>query len=344
MRLYEIIIKPFSGFATPLKGDTIFGSFCWQAARDETILNGGLEPWIACYAKRPAIIFSSAWPCFLEGEKRVYALKRPELPPSVLFPDKGSPLRDRIANRKEKMKRTWMRVEEGLAFNLDGAVYLNDQDLSNLAAAQSSPETRARMGFTSGSYCIEFDQPHNSINRQSMTTGTGFAPFSTASRHYYPETELALFVLIDEEAADIEHIVTAMERIGLTGFGADASTGCGRFGIAEYEELGLPVSSQANAMYALSPVVPQPGVFTDQFYRPFIRYGRHGDQLATSASPFKNPVIMADEGAVFVSTDPKVLDKPYLGRAVSGISKAMPATVHQGYAIQIPFRLELNYA
>ena len=26
------------------------------------------------------------------------------------------------------------------------------------------------------------------------------------------------------------------------------------------------------------------------------------------------------------------------------ISKAMPATVHQGYAIHIPFRLELNYA
>ena len=120
--------------------------------------------------------------------------------------------------------------------------------------------------------------------------------------------------------------------------------GCGRFGIVNYEELGLPASAQANAAYVLSPVIPQSDVFTDQFFRPFIRYGRHGDQLATSASPFKNPVIMADEGAVFVPTDPKVLDKPYLGRAVSGISKAMPATVHQGYAIHIPFRLELNYA
>ncbi len=344
MRLYEIIIEPFSGFATPLKGDTIFGSFCWQAARERAILNGGLEPWIACYDERPAVIFSSAWPCFLDNGKRVYALKRPDLPPSVLFSDKGSSLRDRMLNRKDNLKRTWMRVAEGLEFNLDQAVYLNDQDLSNLAATQSSHVTGDLMGFTSGPYCINFDQPHNSVNRHSMTTGVGFAPYSTASRHYYPETELAIFVLVDEEAADIEHIVTAVERIGQTGFGADASIGCGRFGIVNYEELGLPASAQANAAYVLSPVIPQSDVFTDQFFRPFIRYGRHGDQLATSASPFKNPVIMADEGAVFVPTDPKVLDKPYLGRAVSGISKAMPATVHQGYAIHIPFRLELNYA
>ena len=64
MKLYEIILKPLTGFATSLKGDTLFGCFCWQAAMDREILPGGLDRWVACYGERPAVIFSTAWPCF----------------------------------------------------------------------------------------------------------------------------------------------------------------------------------------------------------------------------------------------------------------------------------------
>lgn len=53
MKLYEVIIKPESGFGTPLKGDTIFGHICWQTAYDKNLLEGGLDRWIDCYAERP---------------------------------------------------------------------------------------------------------------------------------------------------------------------------------------------------------------------------------------------------------------------------------------------------
>jgi len=57
VKLYEITIRPVSGFGTPLKGDTLFGHFCWQAAYDASILNGGLNQWIACYAEKPCAVF-----------------------------------------------------------------------------------------------------------------------------------------------------------------------------------------------------------------------------------------------------------------------------------------------
>ena len=57
MKLYEIIIKPESGFGTPLKGDTIFGHFCWQAVYNPDLLNGGFDKRIACYGQRPFAVF-----------------------------------------------------------------------------------------------------------------------------------------------------------------------------------------------------------------------------------------------------------------------------------------------
>lgn len=344
MKLYEIILKPRSGFATPLKGDTLFGCFCWQAALDERILTGGLDHWVACYGERPAVVFSSAWPCFTDGKARTYALRRPELPPSMLFAEPGQSLKERMLARKDNQKKRWMLVNDALVIEPSTTRYLTDSELASKCGEQASEETRSSMRHAEKRFCIEAEHMHNSINRLTMTTGEGFAPFGSSATHFYPDTELAVLVLIDEEATDIERVRLAMERIGKSGFGADASTGAGRFELAEYDELELPSSRGANAAYCLAPVVPQPGVFAEQFFRPFVRFGRHGDRLATCADPFKNPVVMADEGAVFVPKDARTLERPYLGRAVGCISKAMPRTIHQGYAMHIPFKLELDHA
>ena len=344
MKLYEIILKPLTGFATSLKGDTLFGCFCWQAAMDREILTGGLDRWVACYGERPAVIFSTAWPCFSEGGARVYVFRRPDLPPSMLFADQAKSLKETMLVRKDNQKKRWMLVNDGLAIDLAQAKYLTDSELASKGGKQASDETRKRMRYTEPKFAITSEHMHNSINRLTMTTGEGFAPFGSSATHYYPDTELAVLALIDEDATDIERVRLALERIGQYGFGADASTGAGRFTLGDYDELTLPACRGANAAYCLAPVVPQPGDFDEQFFRPFVRFGRHGDRLATSADPFKNPVVMADEGAVFVPKDTRTLEKPYMGRAVSGISKAMPQTIHQGYAMHIPFKLEMDHA
>ena len=83
---------------------------------------------------------------------------------------------------------------------------------------------------------------HNSINRLTGTTGeSDFAPYSQDVFFYYPETKLALFALIDETATDIGKVANALENIGKSGFGRDASIGMGRFEVCKCEECKFPM-------------------------------------------------------------------------------------------------------
>jgi CRISPR-associated protein Csm4 len=343
LKLYEIIIKPQSGFGTPLKGDTLFGHFCWQAQYDPRLLNGGLDKWIAVYSERPFAVFSSAWPKLCIGSKMCYALKRPDLPLSRLFPATEKDRKKRMTERKEKGNQKWLLVGEDLRIDLKTAEYTSETELASLAFSLLTNETKRGMrGKDKRRLTAPFIQPHNTINRQTQTTGEGmFAPYTMPSLYFYPEIELAVFVCIDEEATDIARIITAMERIGARGFGRDASTGLGRFDLGEDDEINLPDVADADACYTLAPAVPEKGVFRDHCFTPFTRFGRHGDALATSSAPFKNPVIMADEGAIFIPNDRAVFGKPYLGRAVCNLSKIDTRTVTQGYAPYLPLKLEI---
>lgn len=344
MKLYEIIIKPLSGFGTPLKGDTIFGHFCWQAAYDNSLLNGGLNKWIACYEERPFAVFSSAWPRIEDSGNFFYAVKRPDIPLSRIFQQQVVERKKRFEELKENKKKKWMLVDQKLSLALDSAEYLKDGDLSKKAFNQATVDTKRIMqGESRQNFHVGFEQQHNTINRLTMTTGEGmFAPFTESAYSYYPETELAVFVLLDEDATDIERVRSAFERIGQFGFGRDASTGLGQFELGDGDEIPLPSNESPNACYALAPTVPEQHQFSDAYFTPFVRFGKHGDRLAKSDNPFKNPVVMADEGAVFVPKGRDTFDKPYIGRAVLNVSLSLPQTVVQGYTPYIPFRLEIN--
>jgi len=346
LKLYEVIIKPMSGFGTPLKGDTLFGCFCWQAAYDSSVLNGGLNKWIARYKERPFAVFSSAWPKIDDNGKFFYTFKRPDMPISFLFSTSKENKRKAVERLKENKKKKWMKVKEGLSLDLKRVEYLTDKDLVKEAYRQATDDTKRMLkGERDQAFCRGFIQQHNTINRMTMTTCEGiFAPFTETNLFYYPETELAVFVLIDEEATDIENVCTALDNIGKFGFGRNASTGCGRFELCEYDEIFLPSVESPNACYVLGPVVPEQGLFSYYYFTPFVRFGKHGDVLATSENPFKNPVLMADEGAVFIPKSSDVFKKPYIGRAVSNTSKVKEHTVvHQGYAPYLPFRLEMRH-
>ena len=62
MKTYEIILKPLSGFGTPLKGDTLFGHICWQAAYDSSLFDAPLDTLLSGYASSPFLVISSAYP------------------------------------------------------------------------------------------------------------------------------------------------------------------------------------------------------------------------------------------------------------------------------------------
>jgi len=343
VKLYEITIRPVSGFGTPLKGDTLFGHFCWQAAYDATLLNGGLDKWIACYGEKPFAVFSTAWPKFSDGKKSYYTVKRPDLPLSYLFSVKADDRRKTMTQRKENAAKKWMLLPENLRMLRSADLFKNDKEIMAMAFASVTEETKKIMrGKAKRKLSREHLQSHNTINRLTDTTGGGmFAPYEQRADFYYPETELAVFVLIDEDATDIDRVAIALERIGRFGFGKDASTGWGRFDMCSTEEKAMPDARDANACYTLAPSLPEKGKFRDWSFSPFTRFGRHGDLLARSANPFKSPVIMVDEGAVLIPEDIHAMNKPYLGRPAFYVSKAMPETVVQGYTPWLPFTLEV---
>lgn len=344
MRFYEITLRPLTAFGTPLAGDTLFGQFCWQVAYDPGLLNGGLEANLARYADRPFAVFSSALFRIEENGRSAYALRRPALPSAWLAPpsDKADRL-SRLRHLKRVKEKAWLLLDQDLRVNFTRL--MDDTELLTLLLAKV-PQALQRLCQRAGARrpLEHFPQPHNTINRQTLTTGEDrFAPYTQPVHFYLPGTELVILVLFDEGATDLERLSLGLKRIGRSGFGKDASIGLGRFEVVGTRELTLPRADKADAFLTLAPCVPAPGSYKKAFFIPLVRYGRHGDRLATSPHPFKAPVVMASEGAVFVPSDSEALGPPYFGQAVTRVSKAEPKTVAQGYAPVLPFRLEVPH-
>lgn len=343
MKFYEIIIEPRGGSGTPLKGDTLFGHFCWQAAYDASLINGGLEHLLSLYGESPGLIFSSAFPKLRWQGQAWYALKRPDLPSSVFPLAPGLNKIAKIKARKTQKEKKWWLLPEDLRLDFSAARFMTDQELlqeTDAAATEAGRGLRQRAEEVR--VAVSRAQPHNTINRLSGTTGEGqFAPYTQKMLHYFPGLKLAIFVLLEENITDIPRVYRALEAIGAWGFGKDASIGQGRFAVLGWRELAWPDASEADAAYALAPSVPAPGSYQQVFFAPFIRFGKHGDIYARSGQPFKNPVLMADEGAVFFNRDRSGFSRPYLGAAVRNLSKALPATVMQGYTPYLPFKVEM---
>jgi len=347
MKTLEITIKPVSGFGTPLKGDTIFGHICWQAAYDSNLFGGRtIDQLLSDYKANPFLVISSAFVKVGKNGKIIRVLKRPDMPLSSLFDFQGKSKKEIIKERKVLKSKRWMKIpDRGRIESLKKIDYISDSELAEELILSSTEEgQREARGKSARSIIAEFPQPHNTINRLTNTTGEGqFAPFASDQNVFLGQVELILYAGLRGDIS-IEQTRTALQRIGETGFGKDASTGLGKFTVISAEAIDLFAmgAETPNACYTLSPSVPEKTTYLQTYFTPFTRFGRHGDVLAKSSNPFKNPVIMADEGAVFLPEDMgSVLKRPYIGTAVTALSKAEPKAVTQGYSLYIPVRVEV---
>jgi len=319
MQTYRARIKPLSAFGTRPLGDTLFGQLCWALRNRHG--EARLTQVLAGYTEgRPYAVVSDAlpsdhWP-------------RPVLP--------GHCFAVESEDRKAVKKRAWLPA---------GAFAAPVREW--LGRCKASAEVP-------GGAPASHPQPHNTIHRETGTTGTGqFAPYAMdqwwfgqepkESGEVPPEIWLDIFVVLDETRLSAAELRTLLDDIGAIGFGRDASIGLGKFAVDGLESVALPSQPDADAWLALAPCMPQEGDFDParSFYQPFTRFGRHGDiGVHLPGGPFKVPVLLAQTGAVLA---PLVFaPRLFVGNGLGGdgaLSRSIPGTVQQGYAPVVGIRL-----
>lgn len=137
---------------------------------------------------------------------------------------------------------------------------------------------------------------HNSINRFSGTVEDGNL-FATEEM-WFSQQEFDLYVLSSYSTERIKQLLLwAFEN----GYGADSSTGKGR--ISAGEVVPVKTKNTTKKYVALAPFVADFSAIKENSLRAntFIRTGKIGGAFSSFMSPFKKPVILFDEGAVFES-------------------------------------------
>lgn len=140
MRLYKTTLTPTSNFATPLKGDTLFGQLCW--ALRYTFGEARLEELLLNYENTPFLVVSDG---FAKG-----FVPKPSLPSFLLGEESDK--------KKENRKKVWLTLRD--LENGDFCKALTNEDASCFVKTIATVK--------------------NSLNYKTFTTddkGT-FAPYS----------------------------------------------------------------------------------------------------------------------------------------------------------------------
>lgn len=316
MQTHRLTLQPLSAFGTPLAGDTLFGQLCWTLRHQ--LGNARLNELLDGYTQGlPFVVLSDVLP---QGY-----LPLPSLPSRFWA--------NSTVDRKILKKKRWLPLAE-----------IKRPLHEWQTQAHNDTEATQAIAGNDASPVIERAQPHNSINRQTGTTGTGqFAPYSQAQHWFHPAMRFHLYVCLDTVRLSLDELLQALGTLGATGYGRDASIGLGKFAINTDSEALPTAPGPHNAWLTLGPCAPQGLGFVAErsYYQPLTRFGRHGDQAVHSGNPFKRPVLLARAGSVFV---PETFDAQhsFIGQGLKGVSESQPKTVQQGYAPVLPLHLPDN--
>lgn len=305
MKRLLLTLRPLSAFGSRPEAGMLFGQLCCSIGL--LFGRGRLDALLEGYCgQRPFAVLSDAMPAG--------CVPLPTVPLFSWVPTESS-----LEERKRWKKMRWMAVE----------------------GVKEAPGRWHRFVRTDGELCGDAvfsqraDVMHNTIRRDSLTTGTGqFAPYQKTAVFYSPQARLEIHADIDETRISAQDFVAAMRTMGQMGFGADASAGLGKFDIESVKELE-PETAPSRFYLALSAFVPQ-GLHleaTGSYYRTQTYFGRHGGERVFGASPFKRPLLLAATGALIDCGSEKRLH--WIGRGINGHS-VYADTVHQGYAVVIP--------
>ncbi len=169
----------------------------------------------------------------------------------------------------------------------------------------------------------------NTVSRVADTPGAGGGelfevPYSDMSE---PGQGLSLYVRATRRGLDV--LIEALELLGRTGYGADASVGHGGFELLE-EPRPCPALDdvpEAAGFISLSTWQPAPSDPVDGLWRVFVKYGKLAPEFHGTAV-FKRPQIMLEAGACFRTDGPP---RPYYGSTI-GPDRLLAEADHRALA------------
>lgn len=263
--LVRLRLRPAGVWTTPWQADTLLGAMAceWARSRGQDALRRDfLEPWLA---GKPPFVVSDALP----GS----SLPAPAVLP--LWWDWRPEQRKLVKQTRWLSTDDFSRVQHGKMPLLETPC-VTTQDHVRLRNAVS----RATNGAGDRGELFE-------------------VPFSDLSRSGDAEAHLTIFARAAGEGGQAI-LMEALELLGHTGYGADASVGQGAFEI-DRTLMPCPELDQvpgADGFVALSTFQPRAGDPGEGFWRVFVKYGKFAPELHGDAI-HKRPQVMLEPGACF---------------------------------------------
>ena len=306
MEYIRLKITPASSFATLPHSDTFFGQICYTLA----IMGKPVDEMLKDYEKDPFLVTSGFFPMGYASLSKPAAI------------DNDCISIEKLAGRKDDKKKTY---------------FLIDNTIKN----GSIPEELKKPIWTLTADTVTHTRLHRLTNR---TGEKGFAPFNSFNYEYdlkednnkqagnNSDTENFFFhVYIYVKDRYKEDVIEAIEMIGKIGCGKNTSIGKGRFELKEQEKIIIDTDNK-NSIYTLSHCVLSEINAEKIYYTPFVRFGKYG-RITALSNPFKNPVVMANQGALIINADKELFQKAYIGKSIVNFSGK---SVHQGYSLYLP--------
>ncbi len=321
----KLKIKPLTPFKTKFQSDTIFGVFAWNYKY--IYGEDRFKKFLSEFDKKPSIVFSDG---FFEGY-----LPRPFLKPLLL--DNVLLLIDRFFEKKEistDKKNIYLKAIKKTEYLKEDVIEdLLEKGLKEQLIVEAiirSLDEKEEKKFETVSLL------KNTVNRISGTVDEGLYQ----SNEVFYLTNIDIYVLFDEEKVSKNEIEEVFKAIGDFGFGADKSTGKGRFRLLEIQE-DFPLKrfikpslfdSGKKAVFSLSSAFLEDERIELLFGKTFVKFGKLGGDKAFTGHHFKNPIVMYKPGSTFKVSEGKY----FYGNATDRVFIDKQG-FHNGYFIPLFF-------
>lgn len=288
------------------QADTFFGHLCWALVRREG--EEALRAFLSLYDQgQPPLVLSNGFSGNL-------------LPRLILPPLLSDPAQFKVERIREA--RVHKRVAQ--------VAYLSLEEFNRVRQGErTTPEPKAGMQRRV--------TMKNQISRLTGTTGEEGQLYPQEESFVSPDDwgQSCVTFYLRITPVFLGLFGALMEQVAEEGYGKRKTVGYGEISDWKLEPFeGFEQIVEADGFVSLSNFVPARNDPRDGYWQMLVKYGRLGEELATSDNPFKRPLVMLAAGSCFRHTPVR----PWYGRLVHGISFAYPEVVQYGLALALPIR------